>query len=57
MMIRANLNFLTFLAGFVLLSASLAAHSWQIASAVDGLILMGVAVYPFIRKGDPRGSA
>lgn len=51
--IAENPNFLVFLVGFTVCCASIATYSQALAGLVGGVILMGLAAYPFLttRKG------
>lgn len=48
-----NLNFLTFVVGFGVFSAALAAYSWRLAGVVDGALLMLLAAYPYLVTRTP----
>jgi hypothetical protein len=55
---REHASTVTFFVGFALFSAALAGYSWRVALGVDGVILMALAVYPYLaRRGTPHESA
>lgn len=45
----SNLNGATFVVGFAAMSYGLASWSIPLAAVVAGVVLMGLAVYPFLR--------
>lgn len=49
--IAENPNFSAFTLGFSVFSVSLGLYSVPLAGVIDGLLLMGVAAYPYVRKG------
>lgn len=48
--LRENVNFLAFLVGFLVFSVALGSYSLRVVGLVDGLVVMAVALYPYLRK-------